>query len=135
MKRVRWLRANLFVVHEKKLPLMYSKILSLYTRARYSHCVKYPRTWNFLDIRFLVIGRKKLSLHNKCPYLEVFLVRTFPYSDWIQRFTLYICVFSLIVGQHGPEKNPNLNTSHAVTNQKNPLFLRKLRNVYWTIFW
>ena len=35
-----------------------------------------------------------------------FLVRTFPHSDWITRFTKYISIFSPNSGKYGPEKIP-----------------------------
>ena len=34
----------------------------------------------------------------------VFLVRFFPYSDWIRRNTPYLLVFSLNAGKYGPDK-------------------------------
>ena len=45
---------------------------------------------------------------------EFFLVRIFPYLDWIRRFTSYITVFSPKTGKYGPEKTPYLDILHAV---------------------
>ena len=39
--------------------------------------------------------------------MEIFLVRIFPYLDWIRRF-------SPNTGKYGPEKTPYLNTFHKV---------------------
>ena len=41
-------------------------------------------------------------------------VRIFLYSDWIERFTSQISVFSANTGKYGPEINPCLDTFHAV---------------------
>ena len=38
----------------------------------------------------------------------------FPHSDWIQRDTEYLSVFSLNAGKYGPEKTPYLDTSRRV---------------------
>ena len=45
------------------------------------------------------------SMCEKCPNTEFFLVRIFPHSDWIQRDTSYLSVFSPNVTKYGPEKN------------------------------
>ena len=44
----------------------------------------------------------------KCPNMELFLVRIFPYSD------SYLSVFSPDAGKYGPEITPHLDTFHAV---------------------
>ena len=49
----------------------------------------------------------------KCLNTELVLVRTFLYSDCINRI-LYISVFSANTGKYGPEKTPYLGTFHAV---------------------
>ena len=49
-----------------------------------------------------------LTLCEKCPNTEIFLVRIFPYSDGID-------VFSPYTGKYGPEKTPHLNTFHVVS--------------------
>ena len=56
----------------------------------------------------------KSSLLEKCPNTEFFLVRIFPYSDWMRRETPYLFVFSLNTRKYGPEKTPYLDTFHAV---------------------
>ena len=45
------------------------------------------------------------SLCEKCPNVEFFLVRIFPYSDWIRRNTEYLSVFSPNVGKYGRENS------------------------------
>ena len=54
------------------------------------------------------------SLREKCANTEFFLARIFPHSDWIQRDTPYLSIFSPNVGKYGPEKTPYLDTFHAV---------------------
>ena len=56
-----------------------------------------------------------LSLREKCPNTEFFLICIFPHSDWIWRDTLYFSVFSLNAGKYGPEKTPYLDTFHIVS--------------------
>ena len=61
----------------------------------------------------------ELSLREKCPNTELFLVRIFLYSDWIRRDTpvslRYLSVFSPNTGKYGPKITPYLDTFHAVT--------------------
>ena len=45
-----------------------------------------------------------ITLREKCSGTEFFLVRMFPLSDWIQRDTSYLSVFSLNAGKYGPKK-------------------------------
>ena len=54
-------------------------------------------------------SNKKHSLRKKRPNMEFFLVRIFPYSDWIQRFTLKFSVFSTN-GKYRPKKLRTLIT-------------------------
>ena len=54
-----------------------------------------------------------LALREKSPNTELFLVGIFPHSDWIQRDTKYLSVFSPNAGKYGPEITPYLDTSHA----------------------
>ena len=58
------------------------------------------------------------SLREMCPNTEFFLVRIFPYSNWILRDTSYLSVFSPNAGKYGPEKTPYLDTFHAVDDLK-----------------
>ena len=44
----------------------------------------------------------------------VFLVRIFPYSDWIQRDTPHLSPFSRNAGKIRTRKNPNTDTFHEV---------------------
>ena len=47
------------------------------------------------------------------------MVRIFRHSDWIQRDTEYLSVFSSNAGKYGPEKTPYLDTFYAVyTNRE-----------------
>ena len=55
-----------------------------------------------------------LSLLEKCPNTELFLVRIFLYSDWIRRDTQYLPVFSSNTGKYGPEITPYWDTFHVV---------------------
>ena len=52
--------------------------------------------------------RKKMSKY------DVFLVRIFPYSDWIRRFTEQISVFSPNTRRYGSEKTPYFDIFYAV---------------------
>ena len=52
-----------------------------------------------------------LTLREKCPNTEFFLVHIFPHSDWIRRDT---SVFSPNARKYGLEKPPYLDTFHAV---------------------
>ena len=45
-----------------------------------------------------------ITLREKCSGTEFFLVPMFPLSDWIQRDTSYLSVFSLNAGKYGPKK-------------------------------
>ena len=54
------------------------------------------------------------SLREKCLNTEFFLVYIFPNLDWIRRDTSYLSVFSPNAGKYRPEKNPYLDTFHAV---------------------
>ena len=73
------------------------------------------------DYQILRILEKvtQLSLREKCPNTEFFLVCIFPHSDWIWRGTEYLSVFSPNAGKYGPEKTPYLDTFHAVYDLTN----------------
>ena len=70
-------------------------------------------TWNLSFLAFLekniVIWppRGPFALHEKCPNMEFFLVRIFPYSE-------YLSVFSPNAVKYGPEKTPYLDTFRTV---------------------
>ena len=53
---------------------------------------------------------KVLRVSNTMKIWNVFLVRMFPYSDWIRRGTEYLSVISPNAGKYGPEKTPYLAT-------------------------
>ena len=59
-----------------------------------------------------------LSLREKCPNTEFFLVLIFPRSDWIRRDTKYLSVLSPNVGKYGSEKILYLDTFHAVYKKR-----------------
>ena len=62
-----------------------------------------------------LLRSSKLSLREKItPNTQLFLVHSFLYSDWIQRDTPYLSVFSSNTGKYGPEVSPYLDTLHAV---------------------
>ena len=54
------------------------------------------------------------SLREKCPNTGLFLVRIFPHSDWIRRYTKNLSVFSSNTRKYEPEITPYLDTSYAV---------------------
>ena len=56
-----------------------------------------------------------ISLREKCPDTEFFLVRIFLHSDRIRRDNSYFSVFSPNAGKYGPEKTPYLDTFHVVS--------------------
>ena len=58
---------------------------------------------------------KDYTLREKCPNTEFFLVCIFPHSDWIQRDTKYLSVFSPNLGKCGAEKTSYLDNFHSVT--------------------
>ena len=45
-----------------------------------------------------------ISLHEKYPNTEFFLIRIFLHSDWMRWDTPYLSVFSPNAGKYGPEK-------------------------------
>ena len=55
------------------------------------------------------------TLSEKCPNMELFLVRIFQHSDWIRRNTKYLSVCSPNVGKCGPEIAAYLDTFHSVS--------------------
>ena len=77
-------------------------------------------TWNLSFLAFLekniVIWppRGPFALHEKCPNMEFFLVRIFPYLDWMRKDTEYLSVFSPNAVKYGPEKTPYLDTFRTV---------------------
>ena len=51
-----------------------------------------------------------VSLRERCPNSELFLVVVFPYSDWIPRFTMEIYMFCPNAGKNVPRKTSTLGT-------------------------
>ena len=82
---------------EKKKLVRRSRFL-YFTIVSYLHyCFSYLRPHLISDsvaYRFWVIFFNKQALREQCPNTEFFLVPIFLYSDWIQRFTKEISVFS-----------------------------------------
>ena len=68
----------------------------------------------YFHIFFLLLFLRGLC--EMCPNTEFFLVRIFPYSDWIRRDTSYLSTFSLNTGKYGLEKTPYSDTFHAVAD-------------------
>ena len=71
----------------------------------------FTKIWrNLNDSEYAMITKlrdfEKRSLREKCPNAEFFLVRIFPHSDWIRRYTPYVSVFSPNPVKYGPEKTP-----------------------------
>ena len=62
------------------------------------------RTRRKYFVRILKLTKWNWKYMGACPYYWPNLVSTFPYSDWIRRFTLWISVFSLNTGKYGPGK-------------------------------
>ena len=60
-----------------------------------------------------------------------FLVRIFPHSDWIQKVTEYLFVFSPNAGKYGQEKTPYLDTFHAVLDI-HQFFVYKVFSFLWS---
>ena len=79
----------------------------------------------------------QITLCEKCPNTKFFLVRTFPYSSWIRRFTESIFVFSKNTGKYGPEKISHLDTFQAVLciviQLNNILILKNSLSFSWLI--
>ena len=59
---------------------------------------------------------EKITLGEKCPNTDFFLVHISLYLDYIRKFAEYISVFSSNTGKYGTEKTPYLDTFHAVIN-------------------
>ena len=70
---------------------------------------------------FAVIEIKRNTVCEMCRNTEFFLVRIFPHSDWIQKDTKYLSIFSPNAGKYVPEKTPYLNTFHEVIVSRNRL--------------
>ena len=60
------------------------------------------------------INSVKLTLREKCPNTELFLVRIFPHSDQIRRDTKNFSEFSPNTGKYGSEKTLYLDNFHTV---------------------
>ena len=59
-------------------------------------------------------GFDHISLREKYPNKEVFLVSIFPHLDWERRDTPFLSVFSPNAGKYEPEKTPYLDIFHVV---------------------
>ena len=70
--------------------------------------IKNPYCWIYcsytLCILFYSETKINLSLREKCPNTDFFLVRIFPCLDWIRTDTSYLSVFSPNARKYGPEK-------------------------------
>ena len=70
-----------------------------------TNCVDVELAWENQPGGLYESRSKELSLREKCPNTEFFLVRIFPLSDWIRTDTPYLSVFSPNAAKCGPEKN------------------------------
>ena len=77
------------------------------------HCLLYSTLKN-KDLKRISNKATNVSLRQKCPNAEFFVVRIFSHSHWIRRDTEYLSVFSRNAGKYRSEKTPYLNTFHAV---------------------
>ena len=74
-------------------------------------------------------GNSSFSLHEKCPIRKLFVVRVFPYSNWIRRDTNYLSLFSQNAGKYEPEITPHLDTFQAV------FYYRSYHNLNFRRIW
>ena len=94
-------------------------ISSLMNRSNKCENVRYRKNQVFCSFTINSQSKRKkfstLSLREKCPNTELFLVRVFLYSDWIRRFTrsYFWSVFSPNTGKYGPEITRYFDTFHA----------------------
>ena len=95
--------------------------------------VEVPSNLETPKISWIIINGH-LSLSGKCPNTNFFLVRIFPHSDWIQRDTKYLSVFSPNARKYGPEKPPYLDTFHAVCIILNYLNISACKELILTVF-
>ena len=72
----------------------------------------YSILWCIAKLLSTNVTEPAFTLREKCSNTELFLVRIYLYSDWIRRFTKYICVFTPNTGKHWPETTPYLDTFH-----------------------
>ena len=54
------------------------------------------------------LSLKQKALREKCPNMEFFLARIFPYSKWIPKDTPYFSVFAPNTEKYGSEKTTHL---------------------------
>ena len=62
-----------------------------------------------------------LTLREKYPNTELFLVHIFPHSDWMRRDTKYRSVFGPNAAKYRPKITPCLDTFRAVSVYQNEL--------------
>ena len=96
--------------------------LTLSVNSRYSKkkWKKAKPKWRFTRCRFTI------SLREKCPNTEFFLVRIFPHSNWIRKYTEYPAFGLDPERKYGPEKTRYLDTDHAVYISEFYLYKRLL---------
>ena len=70
--------------------------------------------WGIRALNWFILNQIIVSLREKCPNTELFLVRILPHSEWIWRDISYLSVFTPSVGKNGPEITPYLDTFHTV---------------------
>ena len=99
-------------MHKKWSRIICSLATSNFRLNFYKKCrCEYLSRWHDYVI---MTSRWKESLREKCPNTEFFLVSIFSDSNWIQRNTNYLSVFSPNVGKYGPKKTSYFDIFHAM---------------------
>ena len=100
-------RATIF---SEKLLTIFAKIFIIGASSgpKYVLCASYDSAcrlslFSLLELFFFLTVLVIFSLNEKCPNTEFFMVRIFPYSDWIRRFTRSAC----LILQFGIKINKN----------------------------
>ena len=84
--------------------------------------------------RFSMLLPLSISLREKCPNTELYLVRIFPHLDWIQRDTSYLSVFSPNAGKIRIRITPHTDTFYAVIyTQYSHIILNQVLNPFHAI--
>ena len=77
-----------------------------------------------------------VSLREKCPNTEFFLVQILAHSDWIWRDSLNLFIFSPNAGKYGPEKTLYLDTFHAVLKLYSQRRIQSaMKHLRWSFLW
>ena len=80
------------------------KVLTKSRYIRWTH-TQNNNSWKTYGINQIQIDwLRLLAVREKCPHMEIFLVRIFPYSKWIRRATPYLFAFSPNAGNTDQKK-------------------------------